>query len=57
MDADLYDLNDLIEQQSSFLRELDFHEERIAGYGLDGVNDNDLNPNGWETHFVIGQNF
>ena len=25
------------------------------GYGLDGVNDNDLNPNGWETHFVIGQ--
>ena len=27
------------------------------GYGLDGVNDNDLNPNGWETHFVIGQNF
>ena len=27
------------------------------GYGLDSVNDNDLNPNGWETHFVIGQNF
>ena len=27
------------------------------GYGLDGINDNDLNPNGWETHFVIGQNF
>ena len=27
------------------------------GYGLDGVNDNDLKPNGWETHFVIGQNF
>ena len=27
------------------------------GYGLDGVNNNDLNPNGWETHFVIGQNF
>ncbi len=27
------------------------------GYGLDGVNDNDLTPNGWETHFVIGQNF
>ena len=27
------------------------------GYGLDGVNDNDLNPNGWQTHFVIGQNF
>ena len=27
------------------------------GYGLDGVNNNDLTPNGWETHFVIGQNF
>ena len=27
------------------------------GYGLDGVNDNDLTPNGWDTHFVIGQNF
>ena len=27
------------------------------GYGLDSINDNDLNPNGWETHFVIGQNF
>ena len=27
------------------------------GYGLDGVSDNDLTPNGWETHFVIGQNF
>ena len=27
------------------------------GYGLDAVNDFDLNPNGWETHFVIGQQF
>jgi len=27
------------------------------GYGLDNVNPNDLNPNGWETHFVIGQQF
>ena len=27
------------------------------GYGLDGVSNNDLTPNGWETHFVIGQNF
>ncbi len=27
------------------------------GYGLDGVNNDSLTPNGWETHFVIGQNF
>ena len=27
------------------------------GYGLDNANPNDLNPNGWETHFVIGQQF
>ena len=27
------------------------------GYGLDSPNPNDLNPNGWETHFVIGQQF
>jgi outer membrane protein insertion porin family len=27
------------------------------GYGLDSANPNDLNPNGWETHFVIGQQF
>ncbi len=27
------------------------------GYGLDSVNDFDLTPNGWETHFVIGQQF
>jgi outer membrane protein insertion porin family len=27
------------------------------GYGLDSVNEFDLNPNGWETHFVIGQQF
>ena len=27
------------------------------GYGLDAVNDFDLTPNGWETHFVIGQQF
>ena len=26
-------------------------------YGLDNTNDNDLSPNGWETHFVIGQQF
>ena len=27
------------------------------GYGLDSVNEFDLNPNGWETHFTIGQQF
>ena len=27
------------------------------GYGLDSVNEFNLEPNGWETHFVIGQNF
>ncbi len=26
-------------------------------YGLDNTNDADLRPNGWETHFVIGQQF
>ena len=26
-------------------------------YGLDNTNDNNLSPNGWETHFVIGQQF
>ena len=26
-------------------------------YGLDNTNDADLSPNGWETHFVIGQQF
>ena len=27
------------------------------GYGLDSVNEFNLEPNGWETHFVIGQQF
>ena len=27
------------------------------GYGFDNVNPNSTEPNGWETHFVIGQNF
>ena len=27
------------------------------GYGFDNVNDNSSGPNGWETHFVIGQRF
>ena len=27
------------------------------GYGFDNVNPNLTEPNGWETHFVIGQNF
>ena len=27
------------------------------GYGFDNVNPNSIEPNGWETHFVIGQNF
>ena len=35
----------------------DFREEIDFGYGLDNANPNDLNPNGWETHFVIGQQF
>ena len=26
-------------------------------YGLDNTNDTNLSPNGWETHFVIGQQF
>ena len=26
-------------------------------YGLDNTNSSDLSPNGWETHFVIGQQF
>ena len=26
-------------------------------YGLDNTNDSNLTPNGWETHFVIGQQF
>ena len=26
-------------------------------YGLDNTNPSDLSPNGWETHFVIGQQF
>ena len=26
-------------------------------YGLDSTNDANLSPNGWETHFVIGQQF
>ena len=26
-------------------------------YGLDNTNDANLSPNGWETHFVIGQQF
>ena len=26
-------------------------------YGLDNTNDDNLSPNGWETHFVIGQQF
>ena len=27
------------------------------GYGFDSELPNDLNPNGWETHFIIGQQF
>ena len=27
------------------------------GYGFDSPLENDLNPNGWETHFIIGQQF
>ena len=27
------------------------------GYGFDNVNSNLITPNGWETHFVIGQRF
>jgi len=27
------------------------------GYGFDSATDNDLNPHGWETHFIIGQQF
>jgi len=27
------------------------------GYGFDSEVQNDLNPNGWETHFIIGQQF
>jgi outer membrane protein insertion porin family len=27
------------------------------GYGFDSEMPNDLNPNGWETHFIIGQQF
>jgi outer membrane protein insertion porin family len=27
------------------------------GYGFDNVNSNLSTPNGWETHFVIGQRF
>ena len=27
------------------------------GYGFDSAQPNDLNPNGWETHFIIGQQF
>lgn len=27
------------------------------GYGFDSPVDNDLNPHGWETHFIIGQQF
>ena len=27
------------------------------GYGFDNVNTNLTTPNGWETHFVIGQRF
>ena len=27
------------------------------GYGFDNINPNSTEPNGWETHFVIGQNF
>lgn len=27
------------------------------GYGFDNVNNNSTTPNGWETHFVIGQRF
>ena len=27
------------------------------GYGFDSEIPNDLNPNGWETHFIIGQQF
>ena len=27
------------------------------GYGFDNALENDLNPHGWETHFIIGQQF
>ena len=27
------------------------------GYGFDSASENDLNPHGWETHFIIGQQF
>ena len=27
------------------------------GYGFDSTIPNDLNPHGWETHFIIGQQF
>jgi outer membrane protein insertion porin family len=27
------------------------------GYGFDNPNPNTFTPNGWETHFVIGQRF
>ncbi len=27
------------------------------GYGFDSARENDLNPHGWETHFIIGQQF
>ena len=31
--------------------------EKFFGYGFDNVNSNLTAPNGWETHFVIGQRF
>ena len=27
------------------------------GHGFDSINPGDTSPNGWETHFIIGQNF
>lgn len=27
------------------------------GYGFDGANDGEIGPHGWETHFIIGQQF
>ena len=27
------------------------------GYGFDSASENDLSPHGWETHFIIGQQF
>ena len=32
-------------------------QENIFGYGFDNANPNITTPNGWETHFVIGQRF